>query len=75
MGWTPAGVSPTVGPMSKAAKASAATPLAADVPFEAALEKLEAIVEAMETQDLPLETLLTRYAEGTQLAAVCQAVR
>ena len=59
--------------MSKAAQASAATPPAADQPFEEALQKLEAIVEAMESQDLPLETLLTRYAEGTRLAAVCQA--
>lgn len=59
--------------MSKAAKASAATPPAADQPFEEALHKLEAIVEAMESQDLPLETLLARYEEGTRLAAVCQA--
>ena len=59
--------------MSKAAQASAATPPAADQPFEEALQKLEAIVEAMESQDLPLEKLLTRYAEGTQLAAICQA--
>ena len=58
--------------MSKAAKSIAATPLAVDLPFEEALQKLEAIVEAMESQDLPLETLLTRYAEGTQLAAACQ---
>ena len=59
--------------MSKAAKASAATPPAADQPFEEALQKLEAIVEAMESQELPLETLLARYEEGTRLAAVCQA--
>jgi exodeoxyribonuclease VII small subunit len=59
--------------MSKAAKASAATLPAADQPFEEALQKLEAIVEAMESQDLPLETLLARYEEGTRLAAICQA--
>ncbi|MEN9574210.1 MAG: hypothetical protein RL514_2065 [Verrucomicrobiota bacterium] len=59
--------------MSKAAPATATTPTAADQPFEEALQKLEAIVETMEAQDLPLETLLTRYAEGTRLAAVCQA--
>ena len=59
--------------MSKAAKASATTPPAADVPFEEALQKLEAIVEAMESQELPLETLLIRYEEGTRLAATCQA--
>ena len=27
----------------------------------------------MESQELPLETLLERYEEGTRLAAVCQA--
>jgi exodeoxyribonuclease VII small subunit len=41
-------------------------------PFEEALEKLEAIVETMEAGDLPLETLIARYEEGTRLAKVCQ---
>jgi len=40
--------------------------------FEEALKKLETIVEAMESEDLPLETLLSRYEEGTQLAKICQ---
>jgi exodeoxyribonuclease VII small subunit len=40
--------------------------------FEEALKKLEATVEAMESEDLPLETLLARYEEGTQLAKICQ---
>ena len=43
------------------------------LPFEEALKKLEAIVEAMEAQDLPLESLLARYQEGTALAQLCQA--
>ncbi len=43
------------------------------LPFEEALKKLEAIVEAMEAQDLPLESLLARYQEGTALAQSCQA--
>ena len=43
-----------------------------NVPFEEALKKLEAIVEAMESEDLPLETLLARYEEGTRLARICQ---
>ena len=42
-------------------------------PFEEALKKLETIVEAMESGDLPLETLLARYEEGTKLAQICQA--
>jgi len=45
---------------------------AGSLPFEEALKKLEAIVEAMESEDLPLETLLSKYEEGTQLARICQ---
>ena len=45
---------------------------AGNLPFEEALKKLETIVEAMESEDLPLETLLARYEEGTRLARVCQ---
>jgi exodeoxyribonuclease VII small subunit len=41
-------------------------------PFEEALKKLEGIVEAMESDDLPLETLLTKYEEGSKLVKVCQ---
>jgi exodeoxyribonuclease VII small subunit len=46
---------------------------AGTVPFEDALKKLETIVEAMESGDLPLETLLAKYEEGTKLARICQA--
>ena len=42
------------------------------LPFEEALKKLETIVQAMESEELPLETLLRKYAEGTHLAKVCQ---
>ena len=42
------------------------------MPFEEALKKLESIVENMESGDLPLETLLAKYEEGTRLAKVCQ---
>jgi exodeoxyribonuclease VII small subunit len=45
---------------------------AGTLPFEEALKKLETIVEAMESEDLPLETLLSKYEEGTQLARICQ---
>ena len=44
----------------------------AGLPFEEALKKLESIVEAMESEELPLETLLSKYEEGTQLARICQ---
>lgn len=42
------------------------------LPFEEALKKLESIVETMESEDLPLESLLAKYEEGTQLARACQ---
>ena len=42
------------------------------MPFEEALKKLEGIVEAMESEDLPLETLLAKYEDGTRLAKTCQ---
>jgi exodeoxyribonuclease VII small subunit len=45
----------------------------AGLPFEEALKKLEAIVEAMESDELPLEQLLARFEEGSKLAQVCQA--
>ena len=41
-------------------------------PFEEALRKLESIVEAMESDDLPLEALLAKYEEGAKLVKVCQ---
>ena len=42
------------------------------LPFEEALKRLESIVETMESEELPLETLLARYEEGTRLARICQ---
>lgn len=45
---------------------------ARNLPFEDALKKLEGVVEAMESGDLPLETLLARYEEGTRLVKICQ---
>lgn len=41
-------------------------------PFEEALKKLENVVEAMESDDLPLETLLAKYEEGSKLVKMCQ---
>ncbi|MEW6306946.1 MAG: exodeoxyribonuclease VII small subunit [Verrucomicrobiota bacterium] len=60
--------------MSKATK-GAANPDAEvkNMPFEEALQKLEAVVEAMESDELPLEKLLERYEEGMRLTALCQA--
>jgi exodeoxyribonuclease VII small subunit len=55
--------------MSKPAKADATR---GSPPFEEALKKLEGIVEAMESEELPLEALLARYEEGTRLVKICQ---
>src|SRR5438093_13598216 len=39
--------------------------------FENAIERLEVIVEQMESDSLPLEDLLTRYEEGLKLVKFC----
>jgi exodeoxyribonuclease VII small subunit len=57
--------------MSKAVRADTAK--AASLPFEEALKKLETTVEAMEGDDLPLESLVAKYEEGMKLAQMCQA--
>ncbi len=43
------------------------------MPFEEALKKLESIVASMESGELPLETLLAHFDEGTRLIKICQA--
>jgi exodeoxyribonuclease VII small subunit len=40
--------------------------------FEKAMERLEAIVEQMESGKLALEDLIVRYEEGMKLVNVCQ---
>jgi exodeoxyribonuclease VII small subunit len=44
----------------------------AAMPFEEAMSKLESVVEAMESGELPLESLIAKYEEGVKLAKVCQ---
>ena len=56
-----------------AAKKKQSASIPGEVPFEEGLKKLEAIVEEMEGDDLPLEKLLERYEEGTRLAKGCHA--
>jgi exodeoxyribonuclease VII small subunit len=50
-------------------EAAAAEPA---LPFEDALKKLEDIVHSMESGDLPLESLLSKFEEGTRLVKACQ---
>jgi exodeoxyribonuclease VII small subunit len=45
---------------------------AGNMPFEEALKKLQGVVEAMESEEMPLETLLAKYEEGARLSKVCQ---
>jgi exodeoxyribonuclease VII small subunit len=45
----------------------------AKLSFEAALAKLETIVDAMEQGDVPLAELLAKYEEGSKLLKVCEA--
>src|SRR3954452_1435616 len=40
--------------------------------FESALERLERIVDEMEGDRMPLDQLLERYGEGTDLLKICQ---
>ncbi|MEA3213802.1 MAG: exodeoxyribonuclease small subunit [Chthoniobacter sp.] len=40
--------------------------------FETALTRLEQLVEEMDSRDLPLQDLITRYEEGVQLVKVCE---
>ncbi len=43
-----------------------------ELPFEEVLQNLESVVTAMESEDLPLEKLLSKYAEGRELYQHCQ---
>ncbi len=58
--------------MSNHTKGAGQNSPAKNPPFEEALQKLEAVVEAMESDDLPLETLLAKYEDGAKLVKICQ---
>jgi exodeoxyribonuclease VII small subunit len=47
-------------------------PRQAELDFEGAMDRLEKIVEQMESGKLPLEDLIVRYEEGMNLVKVCQ---
>jgi exodeoxyribonuclease VII small subunit len=47
-------------------------PPAAELNFEKAMDRLESIVEQMESGKLALEDLIVRYEEGMNLVKVCQ---
>jgi exodeoxyribonuclease VII small subunit len=51
---------------------SKSKPRDAELNFEGAMDRLEKIVEQMESGKLPLEDLIVRYEEGMNLVKICQ---
>ena len=51
---------------------SKSKPREAELNLEGAMDRLEKIVEQMESGKLPLEDLIVRYDEGMNLLKVCQ---
>jgi exodeoxyribonuclease VII small subunit len=70
--WTSGRVFFTFREVANNAKSAAQSP-GESIAFEDALKKLEKIVDDMEAGELPLETLLSRFEEGSKLVKVCQA--
>lgn len=46
--------------------------LGAELNFEASMDRLEAIVDQMESGKMMLEELIVRYEEGMKLVKICQ---
>lgn len=44
----------------------------AALPFEDAMQRLEAIVDNMESGEIPLADLLAKFEEGSRLLAACE---
>ena len=59
-------------PVPKKTEPDPLNPLEA-LSFEEATAQLEAVVEAMESDQIPLEELIRRYEEGSRLVKVCAA--
>lgn len=59
--------------MAKSASSSASAPVPAlPASYEAALQELEALVDSLESGQLPLDQLLTGYQRGAQLLKFCR---
>jgi len=59
------------GPQAAAVSEKKSSP-ADPVSIEGAMERLEKLVGEMESGELPLEKLITRYEEGVKLVRQCQ---
>lgn len=57
---------------SSSSSASAAPAPALPASYEAALQELEALVDSLESGQLPLDQLLTGYQRGAQLLKFCR---
>jgi exodeoxyribonuclease VII small subunit len=57
--------------MKNKKKPAGPTPEKSDLSFEQAIQRLERIVADMEGTELPLETVLKKYEEGTRLVRFC----
>jgi len=59
--------------MAKSSSSSASPPVPAlPASYEAALQELEALVDSLESGQLPLDQLLTGYQRGAQLLKFCR---
>ena len=58
--------------MSKVAKNNGTQAKPDELPFEEAIERLESIVETMESDELSLDAMISRFEEGIRLAAHCK---
>jgi exodeoxyribonuclease VII small subunit len=65
-------ISPSLCLVSGLAMTTKAKAASTDLNFETAMDRLEKIVEQMESGQLPLEDLIIRYEEGMNLVKVCQ---
>jgi exodeoxyribonuclease VII small subunit len=70
--WTNSVDLPRISAVPNPIKGAGQNSPAKNPPFEEALKQLEAVVETMEADDLPLETLLAKYEEGAKLVKICQ---
>lgn len=57
--------------MPMTAKAKKTSKKDKDMSYEDAAEKLESILESIETDDLPLDKLVVQYEEAAKLVKIC----
>ena len=58
--------------MSKTSRSEAAKSSFSDLSYEQAVQKLETILDSIEQEELPLESLTAKFQEASGLLACCQ---